>query len=79
MFLHLRRAGGAVDAEHVGSHRPERHEGGADLTADEHPSGRLHRHLDLQRNGRPADFIARRQAIMRRLDLEEVHAGLDDE
>ena len=79
VLLHLRRAGGAVDAEHVGSHRPERHEGGADLAADEHPPGRLHRHLDLQRHG-PARRLHRPPAgDHRRLDLEEVHARLDEE
>ncbi len=79
MLLHLRRAGGAVDAENVGAHRPERHEGGADLTADEHPSGRLHRHLDLQRHRAARRFHRPPAGDHRRLDLEEVHARLDDE
>ena len=79
MLLHLRRAGGAVDPEHVGPHRSDRHERSPDLAADEHPPRRLHRDLHLERHG-PSRHLHRPTAgDHRRLDLEEVHARLDDE
>ena len=76
---HLGRAGGAVQAEHVGLHRLERGDGGADLRADEHASGGLHRHLDHQRDG--AAGVAHRPAAGddRRLGLEQVVDGLDEQ
>ena len=63
-----------------GLHRRQRDEGGADLAADEHPAGGLHRHLDLQRGRRGrVGGIARRQPIIAAFDLQQVHAGLDEE
>ena len=54
-------------------------ERGADLAADEHPAGRLHRHLYLQRD-LPAGRLHRPAAgDHRRLDLQQVHARLDEE
>ena len=43
------------------------------------PPGRLDGDLDLQRHLRPAALIALPAADHRRLGLQEVHAGLDDE
>ena len=79
VLLHLGRSGGAVDAEHVGSHRRHGDQGGADLAADEHPAGGLDRDLDLHRDG--AAEVVHRAATPehRRLHLQQVHARLDDE
>ena len=62
---HLGRAGRAVQADHVGPHRLERRERGADLRADEQAPGRLHRdlHHDRHRRG-PAVAIARRAPMI---------------
>ena len=79
MLLHLGRSGGAVDAEHVGSHRAHRDDRRADLRADQHPAGRLHRHLDLQRHLAPRRLHRPAAGDHRRFDLEQVHARLDDE
>ena len=79
MLLHLGRSGGAVDAEHVGSHRAHRNDGRADLRADQHPARRLHRHLDLQRHLAPLRLHRPPAGDHRRFDLEQVHARLDDE
>ena len=76
---HLVRTGRAVEAEHVGLHRLERGDRGADLRADEHPAGRLHRDLHHQRDG--AAGVAHRAAAGddRGLGLEEVVDRLDEE
>ena len=79
VLLHLGRSGGAVDAEHVGSHRAHRDDCRADLRADQHPAGRLHRHLDLQRHLAPRRLHRPAAGDHRRFDLEQVHARLDDE
>ena len=77
---HLGRAGRAVQADHVGLHRFERGERGADLGADEHAAGRLDRDLHHER-----DAATRRAAIARRarddrgLALEQVVDGLDEQ
>ena len=79
VLLHLGRAGGAVDAEDVGAHGRDGHDGGTDLAADEHPARRLHRHLDLDRD-LAADRCHRPAAAdHRRLHLQQVHARLDEE
>ena len=80
VLLHLGRPGGAVDAEHVGLHGQQRRQRGADLGADQHPTRRLDRHLHLQRApGRPGGLHGPAAGDHRRLGLQQVHAGLDDE
>ena len=53
--------------------------GGADLAADEHPAGRLHRDLDLHRHLAALGGHRPAAADHRRLDLQQVHARLDEE
>ena len=79
VLLHLGRAGGAVDAEDVGTHRRDGHDGRADLAADEHAARRLHRHLHLDRDLAPDRSHRPATADHRRLDLQQVHARLDEE
>ena len=79
VLLHLRRTGGAVDPEHVGAHRLHARQDRADLAADEHPSGRLHRHLHLQRHLAPGGAHRPPARLHRRLHLQQVDARLDEE
>ena len=65
--------------EHVGLHGRQRREGGADLGADEHPAGRLHGHLHLQRHLAPGGGHRPAAGDHGRLGLQQVHAGLDEE
>ncbi len=76
---HLGRSGRAVQAEDVRPHRFERRDRGADLRTDEHPARGLHRDLDHQRDG--AARVAHRAPAGddRRLGLQEVVDGLDEQ
>ena len=78
-LVHLDWAGRAVHADDVGLHRVEGAQGRADLGAEQHPAGELDRHLHLDRH--LAAGVAHRTAagLHRRLGLEQVVAGLDEE
>ncbi len=83
-FVHLDRAGRAVQAEDVDSHGEERRDRRPDLGAREHPAGELDRHLRLDRHspavaphrsvGR-ADRSLRTQEVVHRLDDQKVDAA----
>ncbi len=60
-------------------HRRDRHQGGADLAAEQHPPGGLHRHLHLQRHAAPGGAHRPPAGDHRRLRLQQVVAGLDQE
>ncbi len=78
-LVHLFRAGRAVEPDHVGPHRVQRRQRGADLGAGEHAAGQFDRDLNLEGklDSRPAHRPPR--AVHRRLGSEEVELGLDDE
>ncbi len=79
MLAHLRRAGRAVEADHVDAERLERRERRADLAAHEHRAGRLDRHLDEDRqaDARLDDRLL--AAVDGRLGLQDVLRGLDEQ
>ena len=76
---HLGRTGRAVHADHVGLHRFERGERGADLGADEHAARRLDGHLHHQRQQHAGRAHRRARAVDRGLGLEQVVDGLDEQ
>ncbi len=76
---HLGGAGGAIEADDIGSHSRERGKSGADLRAGQHPSGQLDRHLHLER-----DFTTRGSHCLAStfdggLGPEQVELCLDDQ
>ncbi len=79
MLRHFRRAGGAVEAEAVDVEGMQRGRGGGDVGADEERAGGLHRHLHHDRQLRAALGVGDLRAVDRRLDLQRVLAGLDQE
>ena len=76
---HLGRTGRAVHADHVGLHRFERGERGADLGADEHAARRLDGHLHHERKQHARRAHRGARAVDRGLRLEEVVDGLDEQ
>ena len=79
VLLHLRRSRGAVDPEDVGAHRRDGHQCGADLAPDEHPPVVSIVTCTCIGTDRPSACVARTAGDHRRLDLQQVHARLDDE
>ncbi|CAB4766994.1 unannotated protein [freshwater metagenome] len=79
VLLHLARAGGAVDAEHVRLHRREGCDGSADLGADEHATRRLDGDLDLYGDRSTGKCHRAPAADHGGLHLQQVHRGLDQE
>ena len=79
VLAHLGRAGGAVQADQVDPERLDRGQRRADLAAQQHGAGGLHgdvaddRHRLARLGHRPL------RPDHRRLDLEQVLAGLDDQ
>ena len=77
---HLARAGGAVEADDRHVERVDDRRGGGDVGADQEGAGRLDRHLDDDRQSCLPRFLARPLgAVDRRLDLQRVLAGLDQD
>ena len=76
---HLGRPGRAVHADHVGLHRFERGERGADLAAHEHAAGRLDRDLHHEREQHAGVAHRRARTVDRGLGLEQVVHGLDEQ
>ena len=76
---HLRGPGRAVHADHVGLHRFERGERGADLRTDEHAAGGLDRHLHHQGEQHARGFHRGASAVDRGLGLEQVVDRLDEQ
>ena len=76
---HLGRTGRAVEPEHVGLHRFERGDRGADLRTDEHAARGLHRDLHHERDGAAGVDHGAAAGDDRRLGLEEVVDGLDEQ
>ncbi len=79
VLLHLRRSGGAVDAEHVRLHGQQRRHRRADLGTDQHPARGLDGHLHLHGDGSPLGLHGPAAGGHGGLGLQQVHAGLDDE
>jgi hypothetical protein len=79
VLAHLGRAGGAVQPDQVDAERLQRGQRRADLAAQQHRAGGLHghvaddRHLAADLGHRPL------RADHRRLGLQQVLAGLDDQ
>ena len=79
MLGHLLRPGGAVQPHHRHIQRVHHRGGGGDVGADQQRAGGLHRHLHEDRDV-AAGFGARDLgAVHRRLDLQRVLAGLDQD
>jgi len=79
VLAHLGRAGGAVQPDQVDAERLDRGQCGADLAAQQHRAGGLHRHVADDRD-RSAQLGHRSlRADHRCLHLEQVLAGLDDQ
>ena len=79
VLAHLGGAGGAVQADEVDAQRLQRGEGGADLAAEQHRAGGLHRDLGDQRDAPALGGHRPLHPEHGRLDLQQVLAGLDDE
>ena len=79
MLGHLPGAGGAVEPDDVGPQRLQRGQRGADLGADQHPAGGLHRHLDHERHGLVRLGHGPPAGDHRRFGLEEVVDRLDQQ
>jgi len=79
MLDHLCRSGRAVEPDDIGSHRFEGGERGADLGSEEHAAGGLDGDLDHERDRSGLSFhhLARREH--RRLALQQVLDGLDED
>ena len=79
MLHHLLRAGGAVQTDGVDAHRLQDGRGGGNIGADQHRPRGLdsdldnHRHIDTRS---PASVL---RTIHRRLDLQRILAGLDQD
>ena len=85
-FVHLDGTGGAIHADHVGSHRVQRAQCRADLGAEQHPAGELDGHLHLDRylasrvlHGAPASLDRRLglEHVVDRLDQEEIDSAVE--
>ena len=79
VLAHLGRAGGAVQAEHVGPQRVDRGQGPADLGAEQHAPGRLHGDLDLEGDLAAGGGHGPAAGDHGRLHAQQVELGLDDE
>ncbi len=79
VLAHLRRSGGAVDAEHVGPHGVECGQGGTDLGAQQHPAGELDRHLHLEGHVTALGGHGGAGAEHGRLGRQQVELGLDEQ
>ena len=79
VFLHLGRTRRTVDADDVGLHRFQRGESSTDFCSDKHATGCLHRDLHLNRHGASDDLHRPTTCLHRGFDLQQVHAGLDEE
>ncbi|CAM5624457.1 hypothetical protein SAURM35S_07320 [Streptomyces aurantiogriseus] len=79
VFAHLGRARRAVQADHVDTEGLQRGQRGADLRAEQHGAGRLERHRDQQRHVDAGRLHRAPRAQDRRLRLEQVLRGLDDQ
>ncbi|CAM5610994.1 hypothetical protein KAURM247S_00180 [Kitasatospora aureofaciens] len=76
VLAHLGRAGGAVEADEVDAERLQRGERGADLGAEQHGAGGLHRHLHQHREVQPGLGQGALGTQDRGLGLQQVLAGL---
>ena len=79
VLVHLGRPGGAVEPEDVGPHGAEGAERGADLGAEQHRAGLLHRDLELERDRAPERRHGPPGADDRGLGGQQVEVGLRDE
>ena len=79
VLAHLLGAGGAVDPDHVGAHRVERHERRADLGAGQHAPGELDGDLHLDGQVDLGGAHGGAHTIDRGLGAEQVELRLDDE
>ncbi len=79
MLGHLPGPGGAVQPDDVGPQRLQGGEGGTDLGPDQHPAGGFHRHLHHERQGLAGPGHGPPAGGDRRLGLEEVVDGLDQQ
>ena len=79
VLAHLRRAGGAVESDHVDAQRRQRGERGADLRAQQHRPGGLDGDLGEDRQGDAGLGEGTLGPDDGRLGLEEVLGGLDQD
>ena len=79
VLLHLLRAGGAVEAEHIDRERLEDRHHRGDVRAHQHRAGGFHRHAHHQWPALACLAEGLLDALQRRLDLQHVLAGFDDE
>ena len=78
-LAHVLGAGGAVQADHVDAQRLERREGAGHIGAEEHPTADVQRHLGLDRHAASDLRKQAFEAVDRRLHLEDVLRGLDEQ
>jgi hypothetical protein len=79
VLVHLGRARGAVEPEHVGLEGAEGAQGRADLGAEQHGAGLLHRDLELERDVAAGGGHRPPGADDRGLGGQQVEVGLGDE
>jgi hypothetical protein len=79
VFAHLRRPGGAVEADEVDLERFDGGERRTDLAAEQHRARRLDRDLREQRQLDAGRSERSPGAVDRRLGLQQVLRGLDED
>ncbi len=78
-LAHVLRAGGAIQSDDVDRQRLERRHRARDVGAEQHAAARVERHLRLNRDP-PADLVEETlETGDRRLHLEDVLRGLDEQ
>jgi hypothetical protein len=79
VLVHLGRAGGAVEPEHVRPQRAQCGQGRPDLAAEQHRAGLLHGDLELERHVAAGGGHGPAGADDRGLGCQQVEVGLGDE
>ena len=79
MLLHLLRAGGAVEPEHINREGLQDGDNSRNIRSHQHRAGGFHRHRHHQGTPLAAAAEGLLNALQGRLDLQHVLAGFDDE